>query len=337
MKKTVLLKAREVTVHFDTIDGTLKVLNRANLDIYEGEVIGIVGETGSGKSVMAKLILGILPMPPARVVSGQVFFRDGDLLKMSPKERQVLKEKVAYIPQDPMTSLNPLFPVGSMLIDAIIWKRSNRSLGRYLITRRFGPSRREAAEQAAGLLDKVHIADPQDILYRYPVQLSGGMRQRVLLAMALIGKPELLVADEPTTALDVTIQKRILQLIQEKVREEKLSSLYITHDLGVARSLCDRIYVMYAGTVVESGPMGAMLEKPLHPYTVGLLQSIPKLTGEPFDGIPGQVPDYIHLPSGCRFHPRCGEPTRRCAMEEPEILEVEPGRFVSCHRISSGI
>jgi len=337
MKKTVLLKAREVTVHFETIDGTLKVLKGASLDLYEGEVIGIVGETGSGKSVMAKLILGILPMPPAKVVSGQVLFRDRDLLKMSPKERQVLKEKVAYIPQDPMTSLNPIFPVGTMLIDAIIWKRCNRSLGRYFITRRFGPSRRGAAEQAAGLLDKVHIPDPQNILHRYPVQLSGGMRQRVLLAMALIGKPELLVADEPTTALDVTIQKRILQLIQEKVREEKLSSLYITHDLGVARSLCDRIYVMYAGTVVESGPTWAMLEKPLHPYTAGLIQSIPKLTGGPFEGIPGQLPDYIHLPSGCRFHPRCGEASQRCAMEEPEIVEVEPGRVVSCHRFSSGI
>ncbi len=291
-----------------------------------------MGETGSGKSVMAKLILGILPIPPGEVTGGQILFREKDLLRMSPRERQNFKERVAYIPQDPMTSLNPVFPVGTMLVDAIIWKQCRQSLVRYLAARRFGPARRQASRLAAGLLDKVHIPDPQSILRRYPVQLSGGMRQRVLLAAALIGKPELLVADEPTTALDVTIQKRILQLIQEKVREEKLSSIYITHDLGVARALCDRIYVMYAGTVMESGPAGAMLERPLHPYTAGLIESIPKLTGERFDGIPGQVPDYLQLPRGCRFHPRCERKMEICAQEEPETREAEPGRFVACHR-----
>ena len=210
-----------------------------------------------------------------------------------------------------MTSLNPVFPVGTMLVDAIIWKQCRQSLPRYLAARRFGPARRQATELAAELLDKVHIPDPRSLLQQYPVQLSGGMRQRVLLAAALIGKPELLVADEPTTALDVTIQKRILQLIQEKVKEERLSSLYITHDLGVARSLCDRIYVMYAGTVMESRPAGAMLEKPLHPYTSGLIQSIPKLTGERFDGIPGQVPDYLRLLQGCRSIPGAKERWKR--------------------------
>ena len=332
MKKELLLQARDVSVHFHTIDGTLQVLNRAALDLHQGEVVGIVGETGSGKSVMAKLILGILPIPPGKVASGQILFRGKDLLRMCPRERQRFKERVAYIPQDPMTSLNPVFPVGTMLVDAIIWKQCRQSLGRYLMARCFGPARRRATELAAGLLDKVHMPEPPSILQRYPVQLSGGMRQRVLLAAALIGKPELLVADEPTTALDVTIQKRILQLIQEKVKEERLSSLYITHDLGVARSLCDRIYVMYAGTVMESGPAGAMLEKPLHPYTMGLIQSIPKLTGERFDGIPGQVPDYLHLPQGCRFYPRWGLKMDRCTMEEPQMLEVEPGRFIACHR-----
>jgi oligopeptide/dipeptide ABC transporter ATP-binding protein len=267
-------------------------------------------------------------------VNGRILFREKDLLRMSLRDRQRFKEKVAYIPQDPMTSLNPVFPVGTTLVDAIIWKQCRQSLLRYLSARRFGPARRQAGELAAGLLDKVHIPDPQGILRRYPVQLSGGMRQRVLLAVALIGKPELLVADEPTTALDVTIQKRILQLIQEKVREEKLSSLYITHDLGVARYLCDRIYVMYAGTVMESGPAGAMLGKPLHPYTAGLIRSIPKLTGERFDGIPGQVPDYLHLLPGCRFHPRCEGKMDQCSREEPQMIEVEPDRWVSCHRVS---
>jgi oligopeptide/dipeptide ABC transporter ATP-binding protein len=336
MSRELLLKARNVTVHFHTIDGTLRVLNRASLDLYQGEVVGIVGETGSGKSVMAKLILGILPIPPARVVGGEIFFRDLNLLRLSSGDRQKLKEKVAYIPQDPMTSLNPVFSVGTMLIDAILWKGSRQSLGRYFLSRRSGAAKERAAAQAASLLDKVHIPDARTILQRYPMELSGGMCQRVLLAMALIGRPELLVADEPTTALDVTIQKRILQLIKEKVKEEKLSSLYITHDLGVARSLCDRIYVMYAGTVVESGPSAAMLEKPLHPYTMGLIQSIPKLTGERFDGIPGQVPDYLQLPAGCRFHPRCELKSERCTAEEPEIIEVEPERFVSCHAVGKG-
>jgi oligopeptide/dipeptide ABC transporter ATP-binding protein len=332
MKEPALLQAKDLTVHFETIDGTLTVLNRASLHILEGEVVGLVGETGSGKSVMAKLILGVLPIPPAKVVSGEIFFRGQDLLRLPPKAREAIKEKVAYIPQDPMTSLNPVFSVGTLLLDAIIWRESRRSLRRYFLARNFGKARDWAAEQAAGFLDKVHIPDPKNILRRYPLELSGGMRQRVLLAMALIGKPELLVADEPTTALDVTIQKRILQIIKEKVMEEKLSSLYITHDLGVARSLCDRIYVMYAGTVVESGPSAAMLERPLHPYTRGLIQSVPKLTGEQFDGIAGQVPDYLVLPRGCRFHPRCEERLRECAEEEPEMVEIEEGRFVSCHR-----
>ncbi len=333
MKEDLLLQASDVSVHFHTLDGTLRVLNRAGLEIRQGEVVGIVGETGSGKSVLAKLILGILPIPPGEVVSGRILFRGEDLLRMSPRDRQSFKEKVAYIPQDPMTSLNPVFPVGTMLVDAIIWKQCRPSLLRYLAVRRSGHARRRASEAAAGLLDKVHIPDPPSILRRFPVQLSGGMRQRVLLAAALIGNPEMLVADEPTTALDVTIQKRILQLIQERVREEKLSSLYITHDLGVARTLCDRVYVMYAGTVMESGPTGAMLEKPLHPYTVGLIESIPKLTGEHFEGIPGTVPDYLQLSRGCRFHPRCGMRVGKCTLEEPQMTEVEPGRHVTCHRV----
>lgn len=336
MKKELLLQAMDLTVHFKTMDGTLKVLNRVNLHIYEGEVVGLVGETGSGKSVMAKLILGILPMPPGRVMHGQIFFRDQDLLSLSPKEREAVKEKVAYIPQDPMTSLNPVFCVGTLLIDALVWRASHRSLKRYLLLRRFGKTRVQAAEEAAVLLNKVHLPDPPDILRRYPVELSGGMRQRVLLAMALMGSPELMVADEPTTALDVTIQKRILQLLKEKVEEEKLASLYITHDLGVARFLCDRIYVMYAGTVVESGPSSTLLEKPFHPYTQGLIRSIPKLTGEQFEGIPGQVPDYLNLPRGCRFHPRCLESGEVCLSEEPKMLEMEEGRFVACHSHPTG-
>lgn len=326
----LIVKIRNLTVDFKTIDGILKVIEGVDISVRRGEIVGIVGETGCGKSVTAKVLLGILPMPPARINKGEVYFLDRDLLRANRADREMLKQKIAYIPQDPMTSLNPVFPVGTLMTDLIIWRMSNQSLGTYLWKRRKKSVKKEAENYAVELLDKVHIPDPKSFMSKYAIQLSGGMRQRVLLSLALVGKPELLIADEPTTALDVTIQKRTLHLFQEKVSEENLSGIYITHNLGVARIICDRTYVMYAGTVVESGNTIGLLDRPFHPYTQGLIKSIPRLTGEHFSGIDGQIPDYLEPPSGCRFHPRCPERTEACAQEPPRLVQMEDNRFVAC-------
>jgi len=218
------------------------------------------------------------------------------------------------------------------MVDMIIWSWSKYKLSRYLWNRRKKDSIRKAENYAAELLDKVYIPAPRSILRSYPIELSGGMRQRVLLAMALRGNPELLVADEPTTALDATVQKRMLFLIQEKIREGRMSGLYITHNLGVARLICNRTYVMYAGMVVEIARTPELLDRPLHPYTIGLVNSIPRLTGKPFKGIDGHVPDYLVPPSGCRFHPRCVQKMDTCSQEAPKLFEVEKDRFVACWR-----
>jgi oligopeptide/dipeptide ABC transporter ATP-binding protein len=330
MKENIIVKIEDLVVHFKTIDGVLKVLQGVNLVVHEGEVVGIVGETGCGKTISAKILLGILPIPPAIIKNGKVIFLSQDLLKTNQTDREALKQKIGYIPQDPTASLNPVFSIGTLMVDMILWKRSGQHLGDYLWKRRETSQKKMAETYAAELLDKVHIAAPKSILNKYPVELSGGMRQRVLLAMALIGSPSLLVADEPTTALDVTIQKSLLHLLQEKVKEERLSGLYITHNLGVARAICQRTYVMYAGSVVENGVTSEMLDQPLHPYTKGLVNSIPKLTGEQFQGIDGQVPDYLNPPPGCRFHPRCDRRMEICFREFPEMTQVKENRSVVC-------
>ena len=330
MKKDDLVKIEDLSVDFKTIDGILKVIHGVNITVHEGEVVGIVGETGCGKTVTAKILLGILPIPPAEIRNGRVIFMGQDLLKTNRVDRESLKQKIGYIPQDPSASLNPVFPIGTLMVDMIIWKMSGQHLNRYLWKRRDRSLKRMAERHAEALLEKVHIPGPRSILNKYPVELSGGMRQRVLVAIALIGSPRFLVADEPTTALDVTIQKSLLHLLQEKVSEERLSGLYITHNLGVARIICNRTYVMYAGTVVESGRTSEMLDQPLHPYTRGLVNSIPKLTGEPFRGIDGQVPDYLNPPSGCRFHPRCGQRMEICDREVPRSIQIGEDRTVCC-------
>ena len=330
MRNEAIVSISGLTVDFDTIDGTLHVLSGVDFEIQQGEVIGVVGETGCGKSVTAKFLLGILPMPPGVVRGGEAHLMGKDLLSCSARDREALKQHIAYIPQDPMMSLNPVFSVGTLMVDMIVWQWSNRQFRWYVCNKRKKDIRSKAEAYASELLDKVHIPDPKPVLKKYALELSGGMRQRVLLAMALIGTPRLLIADEPTTALDVTIQKRTLHLIKEKVKEEELSGLYITHNLGVANIICDRIYVMYAGTVVESGPTKELLKHPLHPYTKGLIKSVPRLTGDTFTGIDGQVPDYLSPPSGCRFHLRCPHCTPECAIESPKQIQTERGRFVAC-------
>jgi oligopeptide transport system ATP-binding protein len=329
MKENLIVKIENLVVHFQTIDGVLKVLQDVNIAIHEGEVVGVVGETGCGKTITAKVLLGILPMPPAVVKSGNVIFLNQDLLKVNRTAREALKQRIGYIPQDPTASLNPVFPIGTIMVDMIIWRLSGHRLKNYLWKRRFGSDSKLAEQYAVELLDKVHIASPQAVLNKYPIELSGGMRQRVLLSMALIGTPKLLVADEPTTALDATIQKSTLHLIREKVKEENLSGLYITHNLGVARAICNRTYVMYAGSVVENGVTSEMIDNPLHPYTKGLISSVPKITGESFRGIDGAVPDYFNPPSGCRFYPRCQKGMEICSNNPPEMRQIG-NRSVAC-------
>ena len=323
------LMVKNLVIHFHTFDGVAQVLDGVGLEISEGEVVGLVGETGCGKTVTAKAILGVLPTPPARVVSGEILFGSDDLLKLDRRARwAILRKKMKYIPQDSMTSLNPVFTVGQQMIDLLRW------YGRPAVGLRvFLPARRSKSlqQKAIQLLDEVHIPSPGEMLRRYPVEFSGGMRQRVLIAMSLIGNPVLLVADEPTTALDVTVQKRVLQLLMDRVREKNLSMLYITHNLGVVRQYCDRVYIMYAGNIVESGKTKELLASPKHPYSRGLIQSFPKLTGTEFKGIPGNVPNYLYPPEGCRFHPRCPYAMPVCEVEKPCRVQIDKMYSVACH------
>ncbi|MGR7996630.1 dipeptide ABC transporter ATP-binding protein [Xanthobacter sp. ZOL 2024] len=285
-----LVTIDQLAMEFRTLDGFQRILNGVSLRIDPGEIVGLVGETGSGKSVTAKYLLGILPMPPARVVDGTATLFGKTLPGLPKAEREDLKRFIAYVPQDPMAALNPSFKIGSQMSDVIIWERCGRRLGAYLLERHRPAARRQALDYAAHLLEKVHITDPRAVLKRYPVQLSGGMRQRVLLALAISGTPRLLIADEPTTALDVTVQKKIVEIIQELVEREKLAGLYITHDLGVARWLCARTYVMYRGAIVESGQTAALLDHPGHPYTRRLVDAIPRMDATPADVPPAPSP-----------------------------------------------
>ena len=318
-----------LSLDFMTLDGREQVLRDVNLHIHPGEIVGLVGESGCGKSATAKLLLGVLPMPPARITAGRVMMFGQDIGTMSWHAREALKRDIAYVPQDPMAALNPSFTIGEQMIDLIVWDHCGRTLGGYVRGRHKRVEVARARDKAAHLLEKVYIPDPMQVLQRYPVQLSGGMRQRVLLAMALSGTPRLMIADEPTTALDVTVQKRTLDLVKDLVSRENLAGLYITHDLGVARDICARTYVMYGGTTIESGPTGAMLNAPRHPYTRGLVNAQPSLAGGMPQGIPGRLPDYLAPPEGCRFAPRCS--LRLAACEVAPARRTHPsGRWVAC-------
>jgi peptide/nickel transport system ATP-binding protein len=329
----LLLRVTDLKVHFNTFDGEAKVLNGIDLHIEEGETVALVGETGCGKTVTIKTVLRILPIPPARIVSGEVIYKGANILQMSKEELHALRGKeIALIPQEPMVSLNPVFTIEEQFVELILWQ------GRYQVGwtewlhNKFDRKAKEAArEKALELLNKMNIPDPERVLRSYPVELSGGMSQRVLIAMALAGNPSLLIADEPGTALDVTTQEQILELMKERVQREGLSVLYITHNLGVAREMTERIYVMYAGEIVETAPTRELFRSPMHPYTQGLLASIPKLTGEEVEGIEGRIPDYVNPPSGCRFHPRCEQAFDACREVRPKLVEIAQGHQVACH------
>ncbi len=327
---SALLEIRDYRLAFDTFDGTAQVLDGIDLTLEAGGTLGIVGETGCGKSVLARSMLGLNPSPPARVVSGEIRFRDQDILRLSESAMRRLRGRaIAMVFQDPASYLNPLLGIGTQMEDAI--------RGQDAAAGQAKRPRAAARTRAAELLAAVGLPEPARLLDSHPHQLSGGMRQRVLIAMALIGDPALLVADEPTTALDVTVQAQVLALIAGLVAERGLALMLISHDLGVVAASCARVAVMYAGTVVEEAPTRELLARPLHPYARGLIAAVPDLDAPDRrpQGIAGSIPSLLHPPTGCRFHPRCPAATERCTQQKPQRRELLPGRSVACHHASA--
>ncbi len=322
---TPLLAIRGLRTHFDTEAGVAKAVDGVDLDIRVGEVFGLVGESGSGKSVTALSILRLVPQPPGRIVAGTIHFNGQELLSLPWEDiRRVRGRQISMIFQEPMTSLNPVFTIGRQVAEVILTHEK--------------AARSAVRARAIEMLRQVGLPDPETRLDQYPHELSGGMRQRVMIAIALALDPALLIADEPTTALDVTIQAQILSLMLTlKERRKGASVLLITHNLAVVAETCDRVGVMYGGKIQEVAPVVELFENPLHPYTQGLLASLPRVDGaraRRLTTIPGSVPDIMHLPGGCKFGSRCPERFELCAAREPELIEVSPGHLVRCHLVS---
>jgi oligopeptide/dipeptide ABC transporter ATP-binding protein len=314
-----LLQVRDLRTQFFTDDGVVQAVNGVSFDLHEGESLGIVGESGCGKSMTALSIMGLVPNP-GRVTGGEIRFRGDDLLRMRPEDlREIRGRDIAMIFQDPLSSLNPVLRNGFQIEEAI---RAHRDL-----------PRSETARQAIELLRKVRVPAPEARVRDYPFQLSGGMRQRTMIAMGLANEPAVLIADEPTTALDVTVQAQILELLRDLNRELRTAIIMITHNLGVVAGLCDRVIVMYAGQIVEEGPVDQIFERPQHPYTWALLRSVPRIDAvrsERLRSIEGLPPDLMYPPTGCRFHPRCPFRLDRCFHEEPPLESVGEGQRVAC-------
>ena len=319
-----LITIENLQTHFFTDDGVVKAVEDVSLVIPRGKTLGLVGESGCGKSVTALSVIGLISSP-GRIVGGRITMRDnGKPIVLNelpePEMRKIRGGTIAMIFQEPMSSLNPVFTIGDQIIEAV---RLHRDV-----------SKREARELAVEMLDKVKIPAPRQRLKDYPHQFSGGMRQRAMIAMALSCEPRLLIADEPTTALDVTIQAQILDLLRELQESEGMSILIITHDLGIIAETADDVAVMYASKVVEYAPVAELFNNPMHPYTHGLFRSRPEL-GQPKDTklntIPGMVPSPLRFPAGCKFHPRCPFARARCQSEEPGLREIRPGHTVHCH------
>jgi oligopeptide/dipeptide ABC transporter ATP-binding protein len=314
-----ILELKGLKTYFATRAGDVRAVDGVDLEIYPGETVGLVGESGSGKSVTARSIMRLVAMPPGRFAGGEIRFRDSNLIDISEGEMRDLRGgEIGMIFQDPMTFLNPVLKAGEQVSEAI--------------RRHQGLNKREARNQAIELFRIVGIPNPDSRFDAYPHQLSGGMRQRVMIAIALSSQPALLIADEPTTALDVTIQAQILELLQQLQRDRGMSMLLITHDLGVVAEMCDRVAVMYAGQVVEQAPVETLFADPEHPYTLGLMQAIPHIeAGIPPKPIEGAPPDMARPPSGCRFHPRCPYKQDICVTEMPLLREIGPGHRSACH------
>lgn len=316
-----LIKVKDLRTSFFTPEGEVRAIDGISFEIGEGKTLGLVGESGCGKSVTSLSIMRLIASPPGKIVGGEILYRGRDLLKLKNEEmRKIRGNEISMIFQEPMTSLNPVFTVGNQIGEAI---RLHQGLGK-----------KETRQKTIDMLRLVKIADPESRVDAYPHQLSGGMRQRVMIAMALSCNPSLLIADEPTTALDVTIQAQILDLMKELQQRLGMALLLITHDLGVVAEQADEVAIMYGGKIVERASARGIFTTPFHPYTVGLLNSLPgtgRLKKKRLDAIPGVVPNPLHLPSGCRFRDRCPRAADLCAQVEPELLEREPGHTVACH------
>ena len=318
-----VLTVNDLTIAFETTEGKYNALNGVNLKINPSEIMGLVGESGCGKSSLALAVIGLLPVPPAKLLQGTVTFKGNNLLKLRETGIERIRGTgISMVFQEPLTSLNPLFTVGDQITEAITVR----------LEREKAPHTKAGVEaEAIAWLRKVGIPDPQGAFHRYPHELSGGMRQRIMIAMALSASPTLMIADEPTSALDVTTQAQILKLTRKLVEEVKASVLFISHDLAVIAQIADRVAVMYTGIVVEEGTTIQIFENPLHPYTQALLASFPGKgsINEPLKTIPGQVPNLTRIPEGCPFHPRCTFAKESCKTERPQLKEVS-GHMVAC-------
>jgi oligopeptide/dipeptide ABC transporter ATP-binding protein len=314
-----ILQVRNLRTQFATDGGIVRAVDDVSFDLYPGESLGIVGESGSGKSITALSILRLVP-EPGRIVSGDIRFRNDDLMKMSDEEiRDIRGKDIAMIFQDPQSSLNPVLRTGFQIEEAML--AHNKA------------TPRQARQRTIELLRKVHIPAPERRVKDFPHQLSGGMRQRAMIAMGLANAPSIIIADEPTTALDVTVQAQILELLADLNHELGTAIIMITHNMGVVAGLCSRVIVMYAGQIVEQGPVDQIFEQPQHPYTWSLLRSIPRVDAirhERLRSIEGIAPDLLHPPSGCRFHPRCPFRIEKCFTDDPPLVEVKPNQIASC-------
>lgn len=315
-----ILDVRDLQVEFQTPHGTVRAIDGVSFAVRAGETLGILGESGSGKSVSAAAVMGLIPSPPGRIVGGTVRYKGRDLTRISARDmRQVQGGGISMVFQDAITSLNPGLTVGFQIAEALRVKQ--------------GLSRGDARRKAISLMERVQIASPDRRVDEYPHQFSGGMSQRVMIAMALALDPDVLIADEPTTALDVTVQAQIMDLLRDLQRETGMSIILITHDIGVAAEMADRLAIMYAGRIVEAGPMQSILRHPSHPYTVGLMNSVPRLEHkfQKLEQIDGAPPVMTAVPKGCAFHPRCRMAADICRNDRPETRAIEPTHSSACH------
>ena len=314
-----VLEIKDLSIHYEMREGVVKALNGVDLALKEGASHGLVGETGAGKTTLAKGVMGLMPKPYGKIKSGQVLYDGQDLLQLNKQEmRRIRGQHISMIFQEPMTSLNPLQTIGRQIAEAVLLHSD--------------VTKQQAWEKAVEMLGMVGIASPEKRAKAYPHMLSGGMRQRVMIAMALSMNPHLLIADEPTTALDVTVQAQILELIKKLRDEIGMAIMLITHDLGVISETCERVIVMYAGEIVEQAPIRELFSHPSHPYTQGLIASVPRMkqTEKLLHTIPGMVPGVQDMPEGCRFAPRCSRAQERCMKEKPPTFAVNDGHYAAC-------